>query len=149
MVDISKLKGLVSVKKVITNSDNSNKRNRSNKKTSHAIKCEVFFYKDSWYGIKDNDRYPIEITDQDYLNAKYLFSNSENENWKLHTIKPFNSTESALESVKKYWNVIIPESKVYITVENGIGKLCMDMINDRNEKLYKKLSPKYYATRRN
>ena len=109
-MDFNKLKGLVPVKKANINRDLTNRtKSKTSNMTPHAIKCEVFFYDNKFYGIVDNERYPIDITDEDYQKATFAFS----------------------------------------TPENGVGKLDMERINNRNEKVFKRLSPKYYASRRN
>lgn len=149
-MDISKLKGLVPVKKVIIDKAAVNRpRNRTIKQTPHAIKCEVFLFENKVYGIIDNDRHLIDITNQDYLEAEYAFSTPENEHWDWYTIRSFAATEENVEELKHYWQLVAPKMKVWITLENGVGKLCMDRLNARNAKVYSRLSPKYYANRRN
>ena len=125
-MDFSKLKGLVPVKKANINRDSTNRtRSKTSNMTPHAIKCEVFFYDNKFYGIVDN------------------------EHWDWFTIRPFSAAEADIENLKKYWQLIVPKMKIWITLENGVGKLDMERINNRNEKVFKRLSPKYYASRHN
>lgn len=149
-MDFSKLKGLVPVKKANINRDSTNRtRSKTSNMTPHAIKCEVFFYDNTFYGIVDNERYPIDITDEDYQKATFAFSTPDNEHWDWFTIRPFSAAEANIENLKKYWQLIVPKMKIWITLENGVGKLDMERINNRNEKVFKRLSSKYYASRRN
>lgn len=149
-MDFSKLKGLVPVKKANINRDSTNRtRSKTSNMTPHAIKCEVFFYDNKFYGIVDNERYPIDITDEDYQKATFAFSTPDNKHWDWFTIRPFSAAGADIENLKKYWQLIVPKMKIWITLENGVGKLDMERINNRNEKVFKRLSPKYYASRRN
>ena len=109
----------------------------------------MFFYDNKFYGIVDNERYSIDITNEDYQKATFAFSTPDNEHWDWFTIRPFSAAEADIENLKKYWQLIVPKMKIWITLENGVGKLDMERINNRNEKVFKRLSSKYYASRRN
>ena len=98
-MDFSKLKGLVPVKKANINRDSTNRtRSKTSNMTPHAIKCEVFFYDNKFYGIVDNERYPIDITDEDYQKATFAFSTPDNEHWDWFTIRPFSAAEADIEN---------------------------------------------------
>ena len=101
-MDFSKLKGLVPVKKANINRDSTNRtRSKTSNMTPHAIKCEVFFYDNKFYGIVDNERYPIDITNEDYQKATFAFSTPDNEHWDWFTISTFSAAEADIENMKK------------------------------------------------
>lgn len=144
-MDLNKLKSLTPIKKVVPKKKS---QNTEKKKVPHAIKCEVLFYANTWYAIIGNDRYPINITDEDYLSAAYAFSTPDNPNWDWYTIRRFVCTKENVEYLKKYWQLIVPKTKTYVKFENDICKLDIKTINSKNEKLFNRLKPTYYATRR-
>lgn len=153
-MDIHKLSQLKAVKKITINKEKSNKPKtysilKGYKRAPHTVKCEVLFVRDKFYGLIGNERYPIVVTDKDYLDAKYAYSTPNNPNWDWFTLRKFRCSESNIESLKEFWQLIIPHIKVYIVLNNGVGRLDMTLLNMRNEKIFNKLSDKYYANRRN
>lgn len=150
MMDISKLKGLSAIKRAGANkNDNIKKINTIKKNAPHAVMCEVLFYSNRFYALIGNDRYPLEITNEDYLNAEYAFSSPENPHWDWYTIRKFKATEDDVNDLIKFWQLIYPKQKTYVNIIDGIAKLCMERVNAKNERMFNKLSPKYYADRKN
>lgn len=150
MIDISKLKGLSAIKKSGSNKNTNSKRNTSNnKKAPHANMCEVLFYANKFYALIGNERYPLEITQEDYINAQYAFSTPNNPNWDWYTLRKFKADENNIVDLMNFWQLVYPKQKTYVNVVDGIAKLCMERVNAKNERAYNKLSPKYYADRKN
>lgn len=149
-MDLNKLSTLSVIKRTIVKKDSIHKlKNISIKKAPHAIACEVLFYNNTYYTIINNNRYPIEITNEDYLNASYGYSTPNNPNWDYYTLRKLNCNEASIETIKEYWQLVIPKTKTYVNINNGIAKLCMERVNIKLERIFNKLGAKYYANRKN
>ena len=74
--------------------------------------------------------YAVSYTHLDvYKRQTFAFSTPDNEHWDWFTIRPFSAAKADIENLKKYWQLIVPKMKTWITLENGVGKLDMERIN--------------------
>lgn len=147
-MDVFKLASLQAIKKPVKIP--KEKRNIIDKNVPRAKLCEVLFLNNKWYALIKNERYKLVITDEDYQNAKFVFSSPANKNWDYYTIRPFDGVVSLKDyDAKKVWWLIYPNQKVYVIIENNIAKLDINRLNERNGRKFTKLKPTYYADRRN
>lgn len=144
---LSNLNSLVTIKRAKSNNTNKSSSAVPRSKAPRSILAEVLFSRGSWLAIIENNRYPLEITEDDYKEAHYIFSSPHNDKWYPYTLKSYKYDKDKYESIKDFWWIIDPLVKQYIYIENNVAKLDMVKINNRNYRRYAKLKSDYYANR--
>lgn len=145
---VKDLKRLVAVKRnkpVRSLKPSSNIPNSS--KAPRSILAEVLFSSGKWYALIDNDRYPLEVTEEDYKNANYIFSSPHNDKWDWYTMKTYTCEPEKINHIKDFWWIIDPTQKTHVYIQDGTAKLDMVKNNNRNYRRYSKLKPSYHADR--
>lgn len=148
-MDVNKFKSL----KVIKTSRQLNgikitKKYKKSVKAPHAIKCEVLLSHNQWYALINNDKYPLEIRDIDYENAEYAYSSEENPHWDSYTLKLSKFNKKYIDNYRKYWVLVKPYLKAFVSIENGIAHLNMLKMNNKMNSIIAKHKATYYANRR-
>lgn len=146
---LDKLKSLKVVKTIASNRKSSNvTRTNKDNKAPHTFMCEVLILSNGYY-VKTKDRtLPLIITEEDWINAKYAYSTTDNPNWDADTLRNYKYDYYYSNYMKKYWNIVKNNLRIKAYVKNNEVRIDMDYLNQKHSKIIEKLNAKYYATHR-
>ena len=144
-----KLKNLKVVKTIASNRKSSNViRTNKDNKAPHTFMCEVLILSNGYY-VKTKDQIlPLTITEEDWINAKYVYSTTDNPHWEVHTLRKHKYDYYYSDHIKRFWNLIKPNLRIKAYIKNDKVRIDMDYLNQKHSKIIEKLNAKYYATNR-
>ena len=144
-----KLKNLKVVKTIASNRKFSNviRTNKGNK-APHTFMCEVLILSNE-YHVKIKDKIlPLTITEEDWINAQYAYSTTDNPHWEVNTLRGYKYDYYYSNYMKKFWNLIKPNLRIRAYMKDNEVRIDMDYLNQKHSKIINNSKNNYHATHR-